>query len=97
MKGDPGMFSLCGRTTESWEGAEALLEPEHLLSWAGSLRTGGEEGLGLVPPSKDLSGLSAAREELGTPGSACDAVEGPIHWACMCMRVNTYRRVCMCM
>ena len=79
MKGDSGMFSLCGRTTGRWEGAEALLESERLLSWAGSLRAGGEEGLGLVSPSKDLSGLSAAREELGTPGNAWDAVEGPTH------------------
>lgn len=90
MKGDPGMFPYCGRTSASWEGTEVLLEPEHLPSWAGGLSAGGEEGLGLVFPSEDLSGLSAAREELGAPENAWDAVEGPIHWASTCMRVSIY-------
>ena len=90
MKGDPGMFPYCGRTSASWEGTEVLLEPEHLPSWAGGLSAGGEEGLGLVFPSEYLSGLSAAREELGAPENAWDAVEGPIHWASMCMRVSIY-------
>lgn len=90
VKGDPGMFPHCGRTSTSWEGTKALLEPEHLPSWAGGLSAGGEEGLGLVSPSEDLSGLSAAREELGAPENTWDAFEGPTHWASTCMRVSTY-------
>lgn len=36
VKGDPGMFPHCGRTSTSWEGTKTLLEPEHLPSWAGA-------------------------------------------------------------